>query len=525
MSTETDLLRQFYDRRHPEYDRLIGHWYFLEQTYEGGRIWFEEHIFRYHKEGPEEFKDRIKRAYRFNHTREVVDLVVKYLFKGDITRNTDDAPEVVKSYWKNATLQNMDIRQFMRSGASSSSVKGRAAIVVDNNLRPGAVSIAEAAKSKMRIYSYLVDAKDVLDYAFDEEGDGGLLWAKIRETYRDDLDPINSTGDVGTRVRLWTRDEWVLYEEEEIPAEAKGRKRGKEVAKKIKEIDRQAHSLGRVPVIFLDHIITDDPYRTPGLIDDIAYLDRAIANYLSNLDAIIQDQTFSQLAMPAQGLLPGDDTYNKLIELSTKRVFVYDGGAGSTTKPEYLSPDPKQAQLILTVITKIINEIYHTIGLAGERTKEDNAVGIDNSSGVAKAYDFERVNSLLTSKGQACEKTENEIVELVCLWAGEKLPKEKLVKYPETYDVMRLMDELSVAEALFKIDAPHEARREHMRNVVDKLFPRLKADIRTAIEADIKSWPENVMELTAKINAPPMTVGTKSSTAPSRQGQVTKKTA
>jgi hypothetical protein len=38
------------------------------------------------------------------------------------------------------------------------------------------------------------------------------------------------------------------------------------------------------------------------LIADIAYLDRAAANYLSNLDAIIQDQTFSQLVIPAEAL-------------------------------------------------------------------------------------------------------------------------------------------------------------------------------------------------------------------------------
>ncbi|MEZ6841312.1 hypothetical protein ABVN80_14665 [Acinetobacter baumannii] len=39
----------------------------------------------------------------------------------------------------------------------------------------------------------------------------------------------------------------------------------------------------------------------------------------------------------------------------------------------------------MTTINKIIGEIYHTVGLAGERTKQDNAVGIDNSSGVAES--------------------------------------------------------------------------------------------------------------------------------------------
>lgn len=515
--TNHDTLRSFFDRRHPDYDRMIAHWRFLEETYEGGRKWFLSNIFRYHKEGNKEYKARLERAYRFNHTREVVDLVQKYLFKGKITRNEELAPQSVKDFWKSATLQNMKVDQLMRSAGASSSVKGRVAIVVDTNVRDGSVSVAEAKRAKRKIYAYTVDATDLLDYAYDEDGDGGLLWVKVREYFRDDVDPIKSTGEVTTRVRLWTRQDWVLYEEQEETSQqnVKGRK---QVAHKIVKIAEGNHGLGKVPIIFLDHMITDNPYRTPGLIDDIAYLDRAVANYLSNLDAIIQDQTFSQLAMPAQNLLPGEDGYNKLLEMGTKRVFTYDAGI-SSGKPEYLSPDPKQAGVILTVINKIINEVYHTIGLAGERTKEDNSVGIDNSSGVAKAYDFERVNSLLTSKGASCEKVENEIIELICMWNGDNVPTEKLVKYPESYDVMRLMDDLAVAEQLATIDAPKEVRREQLRIVVEKLFPRLKADIRTKIEKDIGKWLEG-----ADLLPLPSTVRTRSPATPSRQGQVTSKT-
>lgn len=516
-------LRNFFDRRHPLYASSVAHWDFLERTYQGGRKWFEDNIFSYHKEGKRELKNRKQRAYRFNHTRECVDLVQKYLFKGKITRNTADASDVIREFWQRATLQNMKIDQFMRSAAASSSIKGRCAIVVDNNVTGENLSVADAKQTNRRIYSYLVDASDILDYAFDEEGDGGLIWVKLREYYRDDADPIASTGDVIERVRLWTRNEWVLYEEQEEAAQVmasnspRNRAAAAQTQKKVIEKDRGEHKLGRVPVIFLDHIVTDNPYFTPGLIDDIAYLDRAVANYLSNLDAIIQDQTFSQLTMPAQSLLPGEDAFTKLVEASTKRVVVYDGGQGATAKPEYISPDPKQAGVILTVINKIINEIYHTIGLAGERTKEDNAVGIDNSSGVAKAYDFERVNSLLTSKGQSLEKVENEIVELVCLWAKESAPKEGLVKYPESYDVMRLADDLAVAEQLAKIDAPKELRREQLLMMVDKLFPHLKKEVIKKIRDDIeKNWLEGV-----ELQAPPTSFGAKPA-GPSRQGQVTK---
>lgn len=514
-------LRAFYDRRHPRYNIMAAHWHFLSACYNGGRAWFTDNIFRYHKEGEEEFGKRLQRAYRFNHTREVVDLVQKYLFKGSIARKLDDAPDIVKKFWSRTTLNGHDISQFMRSSAGANSIFGRVAIVVDNNMRVTetenganrAISVAEAKKQDIRIYAYVVNALDILDYAYDEDGDGGLLWIKLRELTRNDADPIEDSGEVIERMRLWTRNEWVLFEEYEV-------KSGRKVERVVREIDRQTHDLGIVPVILHDHTIESQPYEAQGLIDDIAYLDRAVTNYLSNLDAIIQDQTFSQLAIPANAISAGDDMYSKVLELGTKRVFVYDPGAGSSAKPEYLSPDPKQAGVILAVINKIINEIYHTIGLAGERTKQDNAVGIDNSSGVAKAYDFERVNSLLLTKAQSCQNAENKIVDLVCRWAGIPTPVDNLVTYPTTFDVMRLVDDLVTAEALAKLTAPAEIRREHMRLMIEKLFPQLRNDIKQKIQEDINKWLEG-----EDVNLqPPTSFGSDPVAGQSRQGQVTKDT-
>ena len=259
------------------------------------------------------------------------------------------------------------------------------------------------------------------------------------------------------------------------------------------------HGLGVVPLIIADNIITDDLYESPSMIDDVAYLDRAVANYLSNLDAIIQDQTFSQLAMPAQGVLPGEDMYAKLVELGTKRVFLYDGESGGV--PFYLSPDPKQAELILAAINKIINEIYHTVGLAGERTKQDNAVGIDNSSGVAKAFDFERVNALLTSKADSLERVENQITLLVALWNGQyDQIKEDLVFYPDSFDTRSVFDEFDMSARLLLVEAPSSVRREQMLSLVDKLFPQLARDLRLKIEAEINNeWPPTMSEVTSNL--------------------------
>lgn len=520
-------LKALIARRHPEYEENVKHWEFLEDTYEGGREWFKENIFRYIKEGDLEFNDRVDRAYRFNHSREVVDLINKYLFKQNVTRNEVDAPASVKEFWKSATRGGLTVKDLVRQVSKRTSIYGRIGIVVDTTAPSGSkLSKAEAKAQGVKTYAYHIAPDQLLDYAYDDISN--LNWALVREVTRDDSDPLLSSGAQSYRYRLWTKMDWKLYEEREI---------GKR--KVVVLVDESQHNLGQVPIILADHMITDDEYESPAMIDDIAYLDRAVANYLSNLDAIIQDQTFSQLAMPAQNVIPGEDSYTKLVEMGTKRVFLYDGEGGSA--PFYLSPDVKQAELIVTAINKIIGEIYHTVGLAGERTKQDNAVGIDNSSGVAKAYDFERVNALLSAKADALEVVENKLVALVALWNGEtQQVKSPLVSYPDNFDTRGLYDEFDIAARLMLIDAPDSVRQEQMKMMLDKLFPQLAADLRKKMEDELKDWPVDPVELAtqmAEANAGPITSSTsiktgntptaaggagKKPTKDKKQGQVTK---
>lgn len=471
-------LKKVIERRHPEYDGLVKHWNFLEATYKGGRSWFEENLFQYHKEGTNEHKDRLCRAYRFNHTREIVNLVNKYTFRGEVKRQEEPIKELGE-FWKKATRDGRSIEQFMQQADIKSSTFGRIWIVVDSNLgEAGAISVADQKASGSQVYAYIVPPTHMLDMGFGDDGE--LLWALIYEPKRDDDDPFTSSGCIQKRWRIWTKEKWFL-----IAEVAEGTK-----MKYVIE-EEGDNALGVVPIVALDALGNhESDYSSPALINDIAYLDRAVANYLSNLDAIIQDQTFSQLAIPAQNLAPGEDDYQKMVEMGTKRVFVYDGEGGGG--PFYLSPDVKQAHLIVDVISKIINEIYHSVGVAGERTKADNSQGIDNSSGVAKAYDFERVNSLLAAKSRALQKAENEIARLVLLYSGQDVSVSddlQLVKYPESYDVRGLTEEFSISERLMLVEAPDAVRREQMRALVDKLFPHLKADIRREIEKELEDYP------------------------------------
>ena len=275
---ESKDIKRMVERRHPRYNEMLAHWDFLEKSYAGGRAWFDGNIFQYVKEGSDEYQNRLVRAYRFNHSREVVDLVNKYLFRADVKRD-QDAKDYLKEFWKATTLQGLEIDEFMQTASTKSSATGCPWVIVDNDLdMPDNASKAdeEVAKNEGKgVYAYLVRPQDVLDVGYNDRGQ--LEWLMVREYKRDDDDPVTSTGDVKERFRLWTVTDWFLFEK---------------VGRKWEQVDAGTHGLGAVPAKMIPNSFSDNLYVAEALITDVAYLDRAVANYLSNLDAIFKTRRF-----------------------------------------------------------------------------------------------------------------------------------------------------------------------------------------------------------------------------------------
>ena len=491
-SAGNEQLLRLIDRRHPDFMENVDHWKFLDLSYRGGRKWIEENLFSYHKEGKNEFADRKKRAYRFPHSREVVSLVNKYVFKGAIERR-EKLPDPIKEFWNSATLLKRPVRDLMMGISTWTSTFGRIWVVVDNNIPADVVTVSDRKNSSGRTYAYFLKPAQVYDFEYDEDGE--LNWILYGEFARDAGSPLDSDGSMNAQFRIWTKDFTAALRE----VKTDGERRIILIQKSIRE-----HNLGVVPVFAADHITSEDLYTSAGLLEDVAYLDRAVTNYLSNLDVIIQDQTFSQLAIPYQGLLQsaaasdyddldGDsaDT-DQMVKMGTKRVFAYNAEGGSA--PEFISPDVKQADIIMKAVTKVVGEIYHSIGMAGERTKEDNAAGIDNSSGVAKAYDFEKLNAMLAAKASSLQHIEKNLVRLVLAWHSELKELEDIeefVSYPSTFDVRNLADEMDNAQRMSVMAGPKLLRRMQMKRLAFKMFPQAPEAEMQAIEKEIdEDWLE-----------------------------------
>ena len=452
-------------RLHPNYTTSRLLWDFFLESYHGGPAYINNQLFKYYKEGEKEFELRKQRAYRENYCKNIVDIVNSYIFKDPAVRHT--ANSKLDNFYKNVDNAGMNINEFMKQISLMSFIMGRMYVVIDSErLGEDEITGTFADSLKAKPYCYSVLPQNVTDVSFDKFGN--INWIIIREWDRDDSDPFSSNGEYNERYRLWLPGEWQLYDS----------------AGNL--IDSQETGLDCVPVLYIDSGEKISEINSTGLIYDIAYLDRAIYNNNSRIDAIIADQTFSQLIFPVEGLLISemltDDTMkDQFLTLATNRILFYS--AASEAKPEYISPDASQAEFILSTIKHQINQIYASVGL-----QPINSNGY--TSGTSKQWDFDKLNKILANKANKLEIMENKIVDIFNKWTGAN--SSAVVNYPNDFDIRSLSDELLLAQEFSLLEMSKTFNAEMKKNLAVKALP--KADNKL-IDTILKEIDENAKEV------------------------------
>ena len=466
--------RTLLDNRHPDYARLAPDWEFWQQSYEGGQAYRDaKHLFKFPKETDANYKERVKRASRLNFTKQVLDLIVQYLGKESPKRNEEKAGDTLKTFWEDVDRRGTGINDFSRHLQTMMGLYGRYYIVVDKP-QGGALTKAQQKELKLNPYAYGVSPLDVLDIVIDN-ATGHVTQALIREFTRGEIDlrKERESDRLKEQYRLWIKAEngveWILFEKDDASTD------------KLKEIGRGVISIPRVPIIVAT--------RTGGsLIEDVASLDRKIYNYESLLDQILYDQTFSILRLPwGEG---AEDFYEKWeVKLSTKCILPYDPAAGDA--PDFISPDASQGTLIVDAIEKKAGQIYQVKNL--QDTVGNGGQSKSNESGVAKGWDFEKLNAGLAAFADDTEKVEHEIAQLVMLWEGEtgQIP-EDLIDYPDSFEVETLVQKLTEYTLLEGAVRSETFRKSLQKALVRRAAPKLSPVEMNAItdEIDASISPE-----------------------------------
>lgn len=494
-------LKKLVARRHPDYAESIEHWLFANAAYCGGRKWFDwsfdpgdwgipagtatgeshshKNLFKFYKEGDNEYKERKRRTHRANHTKRVVDTVNQYLFREKPARELKSVPEHVKGFWEKTDNRHQDISRFVRDVDQWASVYGMVYVVIDR-----AAGSSVLATEDTLPYAYIVTPQYVLDMAHDQ--DGKLQWIMMAEDYRPTT--LDDEAGIQVRYRFWTRVGWYLIEE---ISEGTGRSKKKKYA--VTQSGR--HELGYVPVIqYADQEGTR--WSAPSLTQDIVYMDRTLVNYGSLLDEIMYEQTFSQLTMPAEAVVPGSTEEAQMMAAAKNRIFTYSSTSPGA-KPEYISPDASQAMVIAQQIERIKKEIYAVTGTDNDANSQSQSTGKSYASGVVRRYDQTQIENILLDKARSLEKLEDKMMWFVLLWMGEEDPvvEENWVVYPDKYDIRGLEAEFEIAKNMNDLESPVEAMRQQMKLVIAKANSRLTPEEREKFMQEVNEWqPAYIVE-------------------------------
>jgi len=395
--------------QHPEYGRRWWNWELARVSYVGGRDYlrptrlsidyqypevkqvdvngalstivgtaakplvYSYLLHRQTKEQPWEYENRVSRASYTNFFAPIINALVSETMRQPPTRDGD---EQMLEFWKHPDEkreQSMDA--MMRDGLTWASTYGIEFAFVDKNPEPDP---AEGEDDKP--YFYWVSPLDIIDWAIDD--DGCYEWIKqfvyteAPRTWKDPVTPL-------FQYIVWGKDTIDKYQ-----TSATG---GDHVL-----LESRPNVLGVVPVVPLYSKRDKDcafPNGHP-VVGDLAKVSNTVFNLQSWLLQILSDQTFGQLLVPS--------TQFDKIQLGTSRAVGYDPVSSSGAKPEYISPDPENARVIMESIGSLIELARQAAGIGRGRSEGSK----DKASGAAMELEAEGKKNILGDIAESAQDFE-----------------------------------------------------------------------------------------------------------------------
>lgn len=448
-------------KEHPLYAKYKPKWDFYMMSVKGGEDYTksEANLFTHRLESSaDDYEDRKLRSYFLNYCAAVPQIYADYIFKEKVTRPAD---EVLKDFRADVDGRGTSIITFMRKVSVLSSIFGHIHIVVDMptiDKTKGAISVKAAKDQKLRPRLTLVYPQFLKDWSVDVNG--VLNWALIQTDRYEDVDPLMDRQDV-TEYKVIGRDKWDIFDRDS------------------KSVGSGPNELGEVYLVTCYNKDIDLDLIGESQLTDIAYINRAIFNWCSNIDEMIERQTFSQLICPDDGTLSEqEEKTNPLKRIGTSSIFTFPSDTGHP--PAFISPDTSQLEIIWKMIGEHVKEIWRLAGLRSW----DEGISTSQRSGVSMQFSFLDVNSALASKAGSLEVVENEIDRLVYRWLGKSDIPAK-VNYPTSFDVLTLTEAIDTTFKIVEANFSETLNKHLLKTLVYKSLPVISEDIKIAIEKEI----------------------------------------
>ena len=422
--------------KHESYEANAIKWQFLSRSFLGGDDYRDgQYLLQYILEDKDEYAKRLSMTPIDNHCKNVISIYSSFLWRLPPTRNFGSLAkdQGLVDFLKDADLDGRGLNQFMSDAQMWSGVYGHVWVIMD---KPAVVAQTKAdeLQQKIRPYVTLITPDNVLDWEYTRSANGRYEISMLKVV--EDV-----TGDKSL-IRVWEADKIKSYEVEG------------EDAKLLSTI---VNPLGVVPAVCLYGNRSNVRGIGQSDISDVAYMQRAIYNELSEIEQLIRISNHPSLVKSET--TTANSGAGSVIDVAEHEEF----------KPYLLQPSGGNLDAIRASITDKVEAINRMTHMGAVR-----ATDAQTKSGVALQTEFQLLNAKLAEKADLLELAEVGLWDLFCAWQGipPQTTEQITIDYPDSFD---LRDASSDLEFLQKARASGVPSQRFNKGV-DKLIAELVLD-------------------------------------------------
>ncbi len=404
--------RQEILKRNDHYTALASKWEYYIRSYLGGEEYKDgRYLQEYSLELEIELNKRLTYTPLDNHCRNIVHIYASFLFRNKPTRMMGNLEndKTVPMFMNDADLEGRAYTALLREMQTYASVYGHCWAILDKP-NSNAMTRAEELNQEIRPYLNTFTPENVIDWNYSRASSGTyyLDYLKVRE-FKDSKKEI---------YRLWYTDRIDTVELKAVGA-----------SDPIL-IDSQENPLGMIPAVILYN--QRSHMRAVGVSDltDIADLQRAIYNELSEIEQLIRLSNHPSLVK----------TRDVDASAGAGAIIEMPDGLDPSLKPYILQPSGTNIDSILKTIQMKVDAINRLSHVGAVRSTSETV-----SSGIALRTEFQLLNARLAEKANLLQLFEEQIWRLYALWQDTSFDGE--IMYPETFDLRDWATDLELLQS------------------------------------------------------------------------------
>jgi hypothetical protein len=404
--------RQEILRQNDNYSAFSSKWEYYIRSYLGGEEYKDgRYLQEYSLELETELNKRLTYTPLDNHCRNIVHIYASFLFRNKPTRmmGSLENDKTVPMFMNDADLEGRGYTALLREMQTYASVYGHCWAILDKP-NSNAKTRAEELNQEIRPYLNTFTPENVIDWNYSRASSGTyyLDYLKVRE-FKDNKKEI---------YRLWYTDRIDTVELKAVGA-----------SDPIL-IDSQENPLGMIPAVILYN--QRSHMRAVGVSDltDIADLQRAIYNELSEIEQLIRLSNHPSLVK----------TRDVDASAGAGAIIEMPDGLDPSLKPYILQPSGTNIDSILKTIQMKVDAINRLSHVGAVRSTSETV-----ASGIALRTEFQLLNARLAEKANLLQLFEEQIWRLYALWQDTSFDGE--IMYPETFDLRDWATDLELLQS------------------------------------------------------------------------------